>query len=186
VTVHELTERYDDGAVLARATLAVGDRDGWQLARALDRPSIALVREVVSLISRGEPPERVVQAEGQATWAPEPEGDRLRVDFRWPTERVLRRMRALSPVPGVPLDIEGLRLTVFRAVEATLFPEPLEPGEAGVAGEPPVVVIRTGSGAVSLVRATLDPPQGSGHVLEGPELGRVAEEHLRRIRKRGG
>jgi methionyl-tRNA formyltransferase len=164
----------------------VGDRDGWQLARALDRPSIALVREVVSLISRGEPPERVVPAEGQATWAPEPEGDRLRVDFRWPTERVLRRMRALSPVPGVPLDIEGLRLTVLRAVEATLFPEPLEPGEAGVAGEPPVVVIRTGSGAVSLVRATLDPPQRSGHVLEGPELGRVAEEHLRRIRKRGG
>jgi len=182
VTVHELTERYDDGAMLARATVPIGDRDSWQLARALDRPSLALLRETILRISRGSPPTPVPQDEASATWAPEPEGDALHVDFRWPTERVLRRMRALSPAPGALLDIEGLELTVLRARPADEFPLALEPGEAAVVGDPPKLVIRTGSGAIALERATLDEAPDGEAPLDGPALGRLAAEHLGRVR----
>jgi len=185
VTVHELTERYDDGAVLGKAAVRIGDRDSWQLARALDRPSLALLRDVISRIAGGSPPVPVPQDEAGATWAPEPEGDALHVDFQWSTERVLRRVRALAPVPGALLDVEGLELTVLRACPADDFPQALLPGEAAVVGDPPRLVIRTGSGAIALERATLDQPLGTGATLDGPALGRLAAEHLGRVRPQG-
>ena len=156
VTVHRLTERYDDGPILDASTLVVGSRDAWQLARALDRPSLALLRNVVRGFSRGERPAGAAQDEALATPASEPTGDELRVDFRWPTERALRRIRALAPVPGLALEIEGLELVVTRARRAEDVPQALEPGEAAVVGEPPCLVLRTGDGAFAVERALLE------------------------------
>jgi len=165
VTVHRLTPRYDDGAILSRASVEIGQRDSWQLARALDRPSLRELRDVTQRLDR----ERVLeepQSELASTWAPEPTGELLRVDFRWPTERALRRIRALSPIPGLALEVDGMRLFVTRAGPARDFPAALEPGEAAiVAGE---VVIRTGDGAITLHAASED---GGDPV----DLGKLAE-----------
>jgi methionyl-tRNA formyltransferase len=151
VSVHRLTERYDDGDVLEQIAIPVGERDAWQLARALDRPSLAALRHVVGELARGAHLEGRAQDESLATWAPEPEGDALRVDFHWPTERVLRRIRALSPVPGVALELEGFSFFLTRAEPADAYPGGLEPGEAATVGDPPrEVVIRTGDGAIRL------------------------------------
>jgi methionyl-tRNA formyltransferase len=125
----------------------------------------------------GETPESVPQDDARATWAPEPSGDELRVDFRWPTERALRRIRALAPVPGLPLEIEGLELTVRRARAAEAYPVALEPGEAAVVGEPPVLVLRTGDGALCIERALLD-HETPEIPLSAAETGRVVERHL--------
>jgi methionyl-tRNA formyltransferase len=188
VTVHRLTERYDDGAIFAQARIPVGERDSWQLARALDRPSLALLRDVVERLARGTAEEPRSQNEAEATWAPEPEGDALHVDFHGSNERVLRRMQALAPVPGASIDLEGLKLSVLRARAAEVFPKVLQPGEGAVAGDPPRLVIRTRTGAVAVERAVLDEPFGSrvptGAVMEGPELGRLAEEYLRAVGRR--
>lgn len=168
VSVHRLTERYDEGDVLATATQPVGERDAWQLARALDRPSLSLLRQVVAAFARGEAPPGVAQDEALATWAPEPDGELTRVDFSWPTERVLRRTRALSPVPGVALELCGLAFFLTRAEAAEDYPRALEPGEAAALGSPPAdVVIRTGDGAIRVVRAVF----GAGGALpEGTPL----------------
>lgn len=156
VSVHRLTERYDEGDVLATERLAVGERDAWQLARALDRPSLASLRTVVAAFARGELPAGAPQDEALATWAPEPEGALSRVDWSWPTERVLRRIRALSPVPGLALELCGQAFFVTRAVLATDYPAALLPGEAAALGSPPRdVVIRTGDAAIRVVRAIL-------------------------------
>lgn len=160
VSVHRLTERYDEGDVLAQRRAPIGERDSWQLARALDRPSLALLREVVAAFARGDVPPGQAQDERLATWAPEPEGDRTKVDWSWPTERALRRIRAIAPVPGVALEICGLELFLTRAKAAEEYPEALEPGEAAALGDPPsAVVIRTGDGAIQVVRAVL--PDGA-------------------------
>jgi methionyl-tRNA formyltransferase len=180
VTVHRLTPRYDDGDVLARSTVAVGERNAWQLARALDRPSLALLRQVVQSVADGSPPPAVPQREADATWAPEPEGDALHLDFGWPTERVLRRLRALSPVPGALLDVEGMKLVVTAAEPATDFPGALEPGEAATAGEPPRVVIRTGTGAIALTRGQRDDEEAALEPLDASDLGRLVAAHLGR------
>jgi methionyl-tRNA formyltransferase len=177
VTIHRLTERYDDGEVVRSSSLVIGERDAWQLARALDRPSLAMLRASVRAIACGQAPASVPQDDARATWAPEPSGNELRVDFCWPTERALRRIRALGPVPGLPLEIEGLELTITRARPAEAYPAALEPGEAAVVGDPPVLVLRTGDGAFLVERALLD-LETPGIPLSAAETGRVVERHL--------
>lgn len=179
VTVHTLTPEYDEGDVLATRAILVGERDSWQLARALDRPSLALLRETVAAYARGEPPVPRAQSREGVTWAPEPEDDALRVVWSWPTERVLRRIRALAPVPGLGLEVEGLELFVTRAVNAERFPSALEPGEAAVYGEPPRLVLRTGDGAIEVLRAVVPAEDDGPDAVLGPlDLARAVERHL--------
>jgi methionyl-tRNA formyltransferase len=183
VTIHRLTERYDDGDVLDSSALPIGERNAWQLARALDRPSLALLRKTVRAFARGERPAGTAQDETRATAAPEPTDDELKLDYRWPTERALRRIRALSPLPGLALDIEGLELVVTHARRAEDFPRALEPGEAAVVGDPAHVVLRTGDGALAVERAALELETGET-ALSAAETGAVVGRYLSERRAR--
>jgi methionyl-tRNA formyltransferase len=170
VSVHELDEQYDTGNVLLQQTVPVADRDAWQLARALDRPGLAALRLVVTRFARGEQPRGMRQDELEATWAPEPEGQLLRVDWRWSTERVLRRIRALSPVPGLAIELGGQPIFVTRARAGEHFVAALEPGEA--AAQRGSAVIRTGDGAIEILRAVTGEggPLPAGRTLEAADL----------------
>lgn len=150
VTVHRLGEEYDTGLMLGARSIPIGNRDAWQLARALDRPSLGLLRETVARLARGEALAETPQSEAMATWAPEPSGDALKVDFGWTTERVLRRIRALSPTPGVALEIEGVPLFVTGAERAVDYVAALLPGEAHLSS---ALTLRTGDGAITVTRA---------------------------------
>jgi methionyl-tRNA formyltransferase len=179
VTLHELGEAYDVGAIVASERLPIGLQNAWQLARALDRPALALLRKSIARLAAGEALERAPQDERLASWAPEPTGDLLRVDWRWPTERVLRRIRALSPVPGLALELGGVRFFVTRACAAGDFPRALEPGEAGFVGGSRVV-IRTGDAAIELEAVVLgpsepDPEQRAAREIDGAELARLVQ-----------
>jgi methionyl-tRNA formyltransferase len=158
VTLHALAPEYDTGAILLQRSISVAGRNAWQLARALDRPSLALLREGVRRLTDGRPPAQIEQREADATWAPEPTGRELLADWRWPTARVLLRIRALSPVPGLAVEIANLRFFVTRARAAAQFVAALEPGEAallGAAGTAETLVIRTADGAIAVERAQL-------------------------------
>jgi methionyl-tRNA formyltransferase len=160
VTLHVLAPEYDTGAMLLQRSISVAGRNAWQLARALDRPSLTLLREGVRRFADGRPPPQTEQLEVDATWAPEPTGRELLANWSWPTARVLLRIRALSPVPGLAVEIANLRFFVTRARAATEFVAALEPGEAavlGVAGIAETLVIRTADGAVAVERAQLSP-----------------------------
>lgn len=150
VTLHRLNAEYDTGNILAERSVVIGERNAWQLARALDRPSLSLLREGVARSATGTAPSERAQDDSLATWAPEPSGDELRVDFGWSTERVLRRLRALSPTPGLGLEVEGVELFVTDAVAASDFIAALLPGEAHISA---ALSLRTGDGAVVVTRA---------------------------------
>lgn len=156
VTLHTLAPEYDTGAILLQRVLPVGELDSWQLARALDRPSLALLREGVGRFARSHPPTPTAQDEQAATWAPEPTGRQRFVDWTWDTLRVLRRIRALSPVPGLAMEVGGLRFFVTRAIATSHFVHALVPGEAAVMGRPGQLVVRTADGAIAVERAVLD------------------------------
>jgi methionyl-tRNA formyltransferase len=151
VTVHHLVDGYDEGDMLQQESLPILDRNAWELARALDRVSLRNLRAVTRRFVDGEPPAATPQDESLATWAGAPTDAEQTVDFRWTTERVLRRIRALSPVPGLALEIRGACFFVTRASSARDFPEALLPGEASLGDEG--VAIRTRDGAVRLERA---------------------------------
>src|SRR5690606_39153537 len=102
VTVHRLAEDYDTGDVLAQRQLAIDPRwNAYDLARALARPGLSLLREVVrraaadSGLAPGTP-----QDEALATAAPFPEEDDLWLAWDRPTADLVRAIRAFAPTPG--------------------------------------------------------------------------------------
>ena len=159
VTVHRLGADYDTGAILAARALPVENRNTWQLARALDRPSLELLRETAARIASDGGVHEVPQDEALTTWAPEPTGDELRVDFGWTTERVLRRIRALSPTPGLALEVLDVDLFVTSAEPADTYVQALFPGEAQVSD---ALSLRTQDGAVRVTAALFPTAPGSG------------------------
>src|SRR5262249_52289693 len=151
VTIHQIEEDYDTGAILAARRVRIDPAwNAWQLAKKLDRPSLELLRAVVGRFARGEDVPAVPQDEALATLAPEPTEDDCNLDWSWPTARLLRRIRALAPAPGAFTTIGGRALTLFSARALRQFPAALLPGEAAVVGGIPLV--RTGDGALELVR----------------------------------
>lgn len=174
VSVHRLEAEYDTGAILSQERLEVGERNSWQLARALDRPSLRSLRECVARATRGLPAGEP-QDPALVSLAPEPQGELLRADFRWDTARVLRRIRALSPVPGLALSIADVAFFVTRAHPSTKFSSALLPGEAEIARNR--LVIRTGDAAIAVESALLcDGDDDAGEEVSGEELA----EHMAR------
>ncbi|MRG94507.1 methionyl-tRNA formyltransferase [Polyangium spumosum] len=155
VSVHRIAAEYDTGAILEQEELVIDPRwTGWDLARALDRPSLRALRRTCMRLSRGETIAEIPQDEALVTHAPALGDDEHAIRWTWPTDRVLRHVRALAPAPGAFTEIAGALVTVLEAREAAHFPGALAPGEGYAEGG--FAVIRTGDGAVILVRGEID------------------------------
>jgi methionyl-tRNA formyltransferase len=152
VTAHLLDEQYDTGAILAQRELRIDPSwNAWQLARALDRPSLALLREVVGAFAAGRPPSPVRQDEARATAAPRPDDEELAVRWSWPASRIERRVRAAAPWPGAWTEI-GDAIAFLVHVRVTRdFPRALAPGEAAVRGDG-IAVVRAADDALELLQ----------------------------------
>jgi len=155
VTVHRIEQDYDSGEILAQARLAIDPRwNAWDLARALDRPSLLLLRATVARFARGEPVPGSAQDARRATPAPFPDDEAAAIQWAWPTERVLRHVRALAPAPGAWTEIEGAVVSVTRAAPAPSFPRALAPGEGAIVEG--AALVRTGDGAILLLEGEID------------------------------
>lgn len=155
VTVHRIAAEYDTGDVLEQSRLPIDPSwNAWQLARALDGPGLRLLRRTVDRLARGEELPALPQDPALATAAPTPDDEQCAIRWSWPTERVLRHIRALAPAPGAWTEIEGQLLIVTRATEASSVPAALEPGEAVAQGG--LAVVRTGDTAVALLEGEIE------------------------------
>jgi methionyl-tRNA formyltransferase len=155
VTVHRIEEEYDTGDILAQERLFIDPSwNAWQLARALDRPSLRQLRATVARLARGEVVEGTPQDPALATAAPPPDDTMCAIQWSWPTARVLRHIRALAPAPGAWTEVGSSLVTILRAAEAASFPAALEPGEGIVQGGLPL--IRTGDSAIVLLDVEID------------------------------
>lgn len=155
VTAHVLEEDYDTGDVLGRKELAIDPSwSAWRLAKRLDRPSLALLREVVAGYAHGSPPGREPQDPSLATAAPLLADDDLELDFGLSAERLARRVRAASPYPGAFFWLGDEVLTVVRAGVVATVPEGVAVGEAYV-GPDGIAVVRTAEGGLALLEGRL-------------------------------
>ncbi len=154
VTAHRLEAEYDTGAILGSESLAI--REPWnayELAKALDRPSLRVLRSVARQIEAGDARE-TPQDDLFATDAPFPDDADLEIRWSASTDEALRQIRALAPAPGAFTELAGEIVTVLRASRAPA-PRLLEvPGEAMLVDGLPVV--RTADGAVRIDAAELD------------------------------
>jgi methionyl-tRNA formyltransferase len=151
VTAHLLERDYDTGPILGRRTLPIDPEwNSWQLARALDRPSLSLLREIVWAYSAGRPPGAHRQDETLATPAPQPSEGDLALKWAWPATRVVRRILAAAPWPGAWTEIGDHLVVVERARVTPDWPRALAPGEAAVRADG-IAVVRAGQDAVELL-----------------------------------
>jgi methionyl-tRNA formyltransferase len=153
VTAHRLEVEYDTGPILGQRTLAIDPEwNGWKLARALDRPGLALLREIVAAHAEGRPPRGRLQDEARATDAPQPSDEDLAIRWSWPAERVARRVRAAAPWPGAWTEIGDELVTLLRVRATADFPRALAAGEAAVRADG-IAIVRAGTDAVELLEA---------------------------------
>lgn len=156
VTAHMLEDEYDTGAILGQKRLAIDPSwSAWRLAKKLDRPSLALLRETALAFARGEPPTPRGQDETLATEAPAPEDELLEIRWADPAEKIARRVRAASPWPGAFTEVAGTVVTLTSARATDDVPRALEQGEACVRRDG-VVVVRAGEGGVELLAGRID------------------------------
>ncbi|MBX3259204.1 MAG: hypothetical protein KF782_05890 [Labilithrix sp.] len=156
VTAHVLDDDYDTGAILGQRRLAIDPEwSAWRLAKRLDRPSLALLRETALAYARGEPPAPRAQDEALATDAPAPEDELLEIRWSEPAAAIARRVRAASPWPGAFTEIAGAVVTLTRVRTTSDVPRALEPGEACVRGDG-VAIVRAGDGGVELLAGRID------------------------------
>ena len=162
VTAHRLDAEYDTGAMLGQRVVRIDPRwDSWTLARALDRPSLALLVETVDAFAAGRPPREMSQDESQVTEAPAPDESLLELDFHQSADAVLRRVRAAAPYPGAWTFVgdsggnDDAALVVTRAEKAPA-PPGLLPGEAAVRDGKVVVAARDEGVALLAGRLVLD------------------------------
>ena len=152
VTAHVLEDQYDTGAILSQRTIRVNrDWDSWKLARALDGPSLSLLREVTRAFAAGNPPLPRAQDERLATHAPQPREDDLSIRWDRPAERIARRVRAAAPWPGAWTQIGESVVTLEQVRPTGDFPRVLWPGEAAVRPDG-VAVVRAVDAALELLR----------------------------------
>ncbi len=150
VTAHRLDEAYDTGAILRQVPLRIDPMwNAWTLAKKLDRPSLALLREVVAAYARGAPPEPHEQNDALATDAPAPTEDMLEIRWTDDAAKIVRRVRAAAPWPGAFTEIGGETIVLTRVRATRDFPRALEPGESAVRKDG-VAVVRAGDEALEL------------------------------------
>ncbi len=168
VTAHRLADEYDTGAMVGKRVLYIEPWwSAWTLAKKLDRPSLALLRDVTAAFARGCPPREEPQDERHATLANAPEEDDLELDWTWTAERIVRRVRAASPWPGVFTFIGDRAVTITRAAVTTKIPKVLLPGEATVLADG-TAAVRAGDSGVQLLAGRVEPVEdGDEEVLLG-------------------
>jgi methionyl-tRNA formyltransferase len=167
VTAHELEDEYDTGAILARRELAIDPSwSAWRLAKRLDRPSLAVLRETVRAYAQGTPPHPVPQDEALATDAPQPTDDDLEIDWTGEAAQIERRVRAASPWPGAFTTIGDVDVTLTQVRVASGDRRnfaALAPGEAVVRADG-VAIVRARDVAVELLRGRLEDDDGEGEL----------------------
>jgi methionyl-tRNA formyltransferase len=155
VTAHKIAADYDTGEVVAQRAIALNPEwNAWNLAKALDRPSISLLREVVKEASRTGVLVGTPQDPSLATLAPEPDEEQVEIRWNQPAERIARRIRALSPTPGALAWIGEQELFVTKARVETRVPKALVVGEAAIVDG--IAVVRASDTGVALLAGVLD------------------------------
>ncbi len=174
VSAHRLEDAYDVGDVLAQRTVPIDDAvNGWRLAKRLDRPSLAVLRELLLRVRGGESLPALAQDEALATEAPALEDDDLAIVWTWDAHRIARRIRAAAPWPGAWTELGDTLVTVVGATVIDDVPAALSPGEAWVTGDRAFVCC--GQGGVELHAVRLEDER----VLRGRDLARFVAGHAR-------
>ena len=129
VTIYQLTEELDAGAILEQERTAVApDEDAVKLGERLARLGAAAALRALDAIERGQA-RPVPQDAQQATSAPKLTKAQGQIDWQAPADVIARLVRATQPWPGASTALGPLPLKVCAArVSAEAVPAGMAPG----------------------------------------------------------
>ncbi len=110
VTIHETVEALDAGPVAAQEAFPIGNDDAGAV---YERAAEVAVRLLDSVLADPAPVFR--PQEGEPSYAEKITPDDRLLDLSRPAEELVRVVRALSPHIGARAELEGRRVTVWRA-----------------------------------------------------------------------
>ncbi|MBP9112824.1 MAG: hypothetical protein KBF88_08440 [Polyangiaceae bacterium] len=169
VTAHRLEHEYDTGAILGVKTIKVkGSWTSWQLAKALDAPSLRLLRSITHAYRSGNAPEELPQSKlpkANVSEAPQLTDEQLEINWDASTSHIERFIRAASPYPGAYAWVGNNVVTIVRARPTRVFPNALHPGEGFL--ERGLLGIRTRDGALLLQHARISDSRDREHAYAG-------------------
>jgi methionyl-tRNA formyltransferase len=130
VTIIRIEREMDAGEwCLMRSTPVGPEETAGALSARLSNLAAETLVEAVDQIARGEARFQSQPTEG-VTLAPKVTREFGQLDFEEPVDRLLRRIRAATPWPGVDLELlpSGKRLRLLRAGRAETAENPAPPG----------------------------------------------------------
>jgi methionyl-tRNA formyltransferase len=148
VTIIQLTEKVDAGAMLKQVRVKVNPNDDFgSLHDRLAELGARMLVEALDEFERGRPPQPITQKEAETTKAPKLfAADRI-LDWNQPAQDVINRIRALSPSPGAFAVAENFRIKILQAQPAVSKIQ-LGPGET--LAQDSQLHIGTGDGAIQV------------------------------------
>ncbi|MEN6626428.1 MAG: methionyl-tRNA formyltransferase [Candidatus Sumerlaeia bacterium] len=158
VSLMMLVEELDAGPIVAQQTVEILNDDD---ARSLtDMTGVLGAEMLLRVIDEADTTGRIEaepQNDDEATYAPPLEKEEGLIPWGDPTDRIMYRLRALTPWPGAFTYINGERLLIVTQAEPLWDSESLELGEANKAKPGTVTSLKRGFGFT--VRT------GDGHLL---------------------
>ncbi len=164
VCVHWLTAALDEGDILYREPVTIGDRESaGRLAARLEALGAQRVADVAVMLLSGAPLEARPQS-GEVTWAPLLDPDDWELDWTADAQAISCFVRAASPDPGAYTGIGDELLVIYAGapVDAGAFAS-LAPGTPYVRNGR--VFIRCGDGSYRVDRVRLGRRALTGRAL---------------------
>jgi len=137
VTLHFMTEKPDAGDIVGQAAVPIAFEDTARtLFGKMEAAAAALLDELLPRIAKGDIPRRPNEIDrGSYFGGRRPEDGRI--DWSRPAVEIYNLVRAVTrPYPGAFTELEGERLTVWRALPLPAVGVPLAPGTIRAAGGP--------------------------------------------------
>ena len=152
MTVMYMNEGLDTGDILLSRAVAISSEEtGGELHDRLAELGPGALLEALALLEGGSAP-RIPQDQALATYAPKLGRHDGRLDWSEPARNLARRVRALTPWPGVSGRIHGAVLKIHRARESRETGLPGTVLSVGTEG----IVVACGEGSLVLDEVQLE------------------------------
>ncbi|MFC1809249.1 methionyl-tRNA formyltransferase [Candidatus Omnitrophota bacterium] len=123
VTLHELTERFDDGPILLQKEVFILPQETLgSLLYKLSNAAFEVACQFLDSVHREESLPRYTQDESQVTYAPLVSADDLEIDWKDKSSSIINLIRAANPLGGAWSLFRGFHLKIWYA-DMVDFPE---------------------------------------------------------------
>lgn len=121
ITIMYMAYRMDSGDIIKQASLAIDDDDNTKtLTSKLSLLGVRLLEEVLTDLTQGKVI-RIPQDESKVTFAKTIKHEDEWISFSWPTEKIINRMRGLSPDIGASMMINQTTIKCFKAIRSDII-----------------------------------------------------------------